>query len=172
MVVASVSLLLVILIMLAEARRSRINERWLRERGAIEPPDDVGVYTAMRLAYPGAFAAMALEGALLGSVPGWRLVTGIVVFCAAKALKVWAIASLGRRWTFRVLVLPDAPLVRGGPYAFVRHPNYLAVIGELVGFALVVSAPIAGAMGLIGFSLLLVRRIHVEDRALRETRST
>jgi methyltransferase len=84
----------------------------------------------------------------------------------AKALKFWAIATLGPRWTFRVLVPPGAPLVTGGPYAWVRHPNYLAVIGEFVSFAILVGAPLTGLGSVIGFGALLRRRIRVEERAL------
>ena len=61
------------------------------------------------------------------------LVSGLVVFVVAKALKLWAIRSLGERWTFRVFVLPGSRLVTDGPYRWVRHPNYIAVVGELVG---------------------------------------
>ena len=55
---------------------------------------------------------------------------------AAKALKFWAIASLGTRWTYKVLVMPGLPLVPTGPYRWLRHPNYVGVVGELVAMAL------------------------------------
>ena len=88
------------------------------------------------------------------------------MFVLAKALKYWAITTLGPRWTFRVLVLPSAPLVATGPYTFLRHPNYVAVVGELIGAALVLSAPVTGALALAAFGWLMLRRIAVEDRAL------
>jgi methyltransferase len=75
--------------------------------------------------------------------------------------------SLGRRWTFRVLVLPAAPLVTTGPYAFVRHPNYIAVVGELVGVALLTGARVTGPLVTILFALLMRARIRVEEDALR-----
>lgn len=160
-----VVLMAVLVMMIAEARVSASNERWLREQGAIEPPRDV--YSTMRWTYPVAFVVMAIEGILWGSAPsGWAL-AGVVVFVAAKALKYWAIASLGRRWTFRVLVLPGAPLVCRGPYAFLRHPNYVGVLGELAGMALLVGARVSGPAATILFALLLWRRIQVEERALR-----
>ena len=81
-------------------------------------------------------------------------------------MKIWAISTLGVRWTFRVLVPPQSALVGGGPYALIRHPNYVAVLGELIGAALIVWAPIAGVLSLVGFGTLLWRRIAVEDRAL------
>jgi methyltransferase len=162
--IAVLTFLAVMLIMGGEALLSAFNERALRARGAIEPDDDV--YPIMRWAYPLSFLAMAIEGALLGPAPPNTLVTGLAIFGCAKALKISVFSSLGWRWSFRVLVLPDAPLVTTGPYRLMRHPNYLAVMGELLGMALIVLAPITGTIGLIGFAALLARRIRVEDRAL------
>lgn len=163
--VALATLVSVFLIMGGEALLSAYNERVLRARGAIEPPDDV--YPIMRWAYPLAFIALAIEGALIGPSPPNALVGGLAIFGVAKALKIWVISSLGWRWSFRVLVLPDGPpLVTSGPYRLMRHPNYLAVLGELLGVLLIVFAPITGVLGLLGFGVLLIRRIHVEDRAL------
>ncbi|OFW03922.1 MAG: hypothetical protein A3I61_07595 [Acidobacteria bacterium RIFCSPLOWO2_02_FULL_68_18] len=149
----------------AELLVSRRNEVRLRAQGALEPPGDV--YRAMRWTYPGAFALMALEGALFGPEPGAATIAGVVVLAASKLLKCWAMATLGPRWTYRVLVLPGAPLVTGGPYALARHPNYIAVVGELLGMALLVGARLTGPATIVLFSLLLRVRIRVEDGALR-----
>lgn len=159
-----VALLAVLVMMLGEARLSGSNERWLRRQGAVEPARDV--YRTMRWSYPVAFIAMAIEGAAWGPASGAWTIAGATMFAAAKALKFWAIASLGRRWTFRVLVPPGAPLVRRGPYAFLRHPNYIAVIGELVGMALLTGARVCGPAATILFALLLRRRVAVEEQAL------
>lgn len=150
--------------MLGESALSSHNERVLRGRGAIEPDGDV--IDTMRWAYPSCFVAMAIEGAIMGPTTPDGLAIGFAVFGLAKALKVWAISTLGVRWTFRVLVLRDAPLVSGGPYAVLRHPNYLAVLGELAGMALIVWAPVAGVASLIGFGMLMRQRMRIEDRAL------
>lgn len=152
------------LMMLGEALLSRVNERALRARGAVEPPDDV--YRTMQWAYPGAFLAMGVEGALVGPAPGTWTLAGAALFGLAKVLKYWAIASLGPRWTFRVLVPPAAPVVTRGPYAWLRHPNYVAVVGELLAFALMVGARAVGPVALVGFAAILRRRIAVENRAL------
>lgn len=154
----------VFLLMLGEAVLSRVNEAALRRQGAIEPAADV--YGTMRWAYPLAFAAMAIEGAWRGPAPKAALLCGLAVFGIAKALKLWAIASLGERWSFRVLVLPGRGLVAHGPYRWMRHPNYLAVTGEILGVALTVWAPATGPIALMGFGALMWRRIRIEDRAL------
>ncbi len=163
--VAVISLVAMLVMMLVEQRHSLANERALRARGAVEPRDDV--YPLMRWTYPAAFVVMAIEGAMFGPRPGVSTVFGIVMLVGAKALKVWAIRSLGQRWTFRVLVPPGAPRVTAGPYAFLDHPNYVAVVGELIGFAIVVGARWTGPIATMVFGLLLRSRIKVENSALR-----
>jgi methyltransferase len=158
------ALAVVLTVMAAEARLSQQNERALRRRGALEPSDDV--YRMMRWAYPTAFVVMAVEGAMFGMQPGPATIAGTLLFGASKALKFWAIASLRDRWTFRVLVIPGAPLVRHGPYAMLRHPNYLAVVGELVSMALFVGARATGPVTVLLFGLLLRRRIRTEEQML------
>lgn len=151
-------------VMAGEAVLSAVNADLLRKRGAVEPPGDV--YRTMQWAYPVVFVAIALEGAVSGPAPPAGLGLGIVVFGLAKALKAWAIATLGWRWSFRVLVPPGVPPVVAGPYRLLNHPNYVAVCGEIVGAALIVGAPITGVLGLAGFAWLMRRRIAIEDRAL------
>jgi methyltransferase len=163
-VVPGLTLIAVLAIMLVELRISQANERILRQRGAVDVDDRV--YGAMRWAYPAAFVVMAIEGTLRGALVIPVMWAGLVVFLAAKALKTWAIASLGHRWTYRVLVLPDAPLVTRGPYAFIRHPNYVGVIGELVGFAMLTGALVSGPLATIVFAELVRRRIVAEEKAL------
>ena len=163
-ILAITILFVVMLIMLAELQVSTRNERMLRQRGAIPARDEV--YGTMRWAYPGAFVAMTVEAVLVGPLPGTHTLAGVVVFAAAKALKVWAIASLGGRWSYGVWVLPDAPLVSHGPYRLMRHPNYVAVMGELIGMALMVGAIATGPLGTVYFGYLLRRRIKAEEAAL------
>jgi methyltransferase len=155
---------LVMLVMAGEASISRRNETALRARGAIEPADDV--YRTMRWGYPASFIAMTIEGAMFGDGPGTATMAGAVLMLASKALKFLAMGSLGDRWTFKVLVVPE-PLVAHGPYVWLRHPNYVAVVGELASMALLVGARGSGPMATLLFSLLIWRRIRVEDRALR-----
>lgn len=164
MAVVFITLAAVFLMMLIEGQLSRHNERVLRSRGAIEPSDDV--YRLMRWVYPACFLAMGIEGGLVGPSARETILAGLAVFGLAKALKFWAIASLGIRWSFHVLVLPGAPLVTTGPYRYLRHPNYLALCGEIVGIALMLGARASGLAALIGFGYLLRRRIAIEERVL------
>jgi methyltransferase len=149
--------------MLVEAARAAQNERVQRARGGIEPSGDV--YEVMRVAYPAAFLIMLTEGFVRGAPSSAVVLLGAVVFVSAKLLKWWAIRALGSAWTFRVIVVPGAKLVAHGPYRFVRHPNYIGVIGELAGTALMTGAAIAGPLTGIAFLLLLLKRIAVEERA-------
>jgi methyltransferase len=162
--IAALTIIASLLIMAGEAILSAFNEKQLRARGAIEPEGDV--ISLMRIAYPGAFIAMGIEGALTGPAPGDILMIGLALFGLAKALKVWAISSLGPKWSYRVLVVPGDPLVDTGPYRFISHPNYLAVVGEIVSVAAIVWAPITGTLSAIGFGALMVARIRIEDKAL------
>ncbi|HEY3160528.1 MAG TPA: isoprenylcysteine carboxylmethyltransferase family protein [Vicinamibacterales bacterium] len=162
--IALVSLAAVVVMMLAELKRSRANERLLRQRGASEPQGDP--YRALSIVYPGIFVLMAAEGAIAGPPRDLLLIAGFAIFAAAKILKLWAITALGPRWSYRVLVLPGVPLVSTGPYAYLRHPNYVAVFGEIAGFALMVGARITGVLSFIAFALLVRRRIAVEEEAL------
>lgn len=167
---AGVGLAVVAVSMLAEAVVSRRHERALRRRGAIEPAGDV--YPLMSVAYPGSFAVIAIEGWHRGSPgTGW-IAGGAALFAAAKVLKYAAIAALGERWTFKVLVLPGVPLVRSGPYRWINHPNYVAVAAELVAAACYFGAAIAGAAASIAFGALIARRVSVERTALRAAATT
>jgi methyltransferase len=156
--------LLVFVPMLAEALRSVRNARAQRARGGIEPGGDV--YELMRVAYPASFAAMLIEGAWRGATPMTLVVGGATVFAMAKLLKWWAILTLGPAWTFRVIVVPGGRLVGSGPYRFLRHPNYVGVVGEFVGIALMTGARVTGPVVTVAFIALLLRRTVVEERSL------
>ena len=156
---------LVFSFMAIEARRAARNERAQRARGGVEPGGDV--YQLMQIAYPGIFLVMLAEGALrVTAAPALWFLAGLMLFAAAKALKWWAISTLGSYWTFRVIVVPGTVPIAIGPYRFVRHPNYVAVAGEIVGVALMTNARVAGPIALLTFGALMLRRIAVENRAL------
>jgi methyltransferase len=97
------------------------------------------------------------------TTPHWPL---LALFFLLQAGRVWVIASLGRRWTTRLIVCPGAALVTSGPYRLFRHPNYLIVLGELAILPLAFNAFAIA----VGFSIcnaaLLLRRIRLERAAL------
>jgi methyltransferase len=100
-----------------------------------------------------------------GTTPSWPW---LAVFLALQALRLWILATLGRRWTTRIVVLPGAPLVSGGPYRYLSHPNYAVVSAEI----LVLPAAFGLWTYALAFSLLntllLSHRIRVEEDALRK----
>ena len=157
----------VFLTMIGEAVLSARHDRALRRLGAVEPPGDV--YRVMQWAYPACFLLMLGEGALRSVEADALFRAGAGMFAAGKALKYWAIATLGPRWTFRVVVVPGEPLTRSGPYRFVRHPNYAGVFLELAGVAVMTRAYVSGPLGVVLFGTLVLMRISVENRALHDS---
>ena len=90
----------------------------------------------------------------------------LALFLMLELMRLWVLLTLGRRWTTRVIVLPEAPLVRSGPYRFLNHPNYWVVIGEIAVLPLVFGLwPVALAFSFLNAALLAIR-IREENRAL------
>jgi methyltransferase len=85
---------------------------------------------------------------------------------AAQALRWWAIRTLGNRWNTRVIVVPGAAPVTGGPYRFMKHPNYLAVVIELFCVPMMMGAFFTAAVFTLGNAALLWVRIRAEEQAL------
>lgn len=92
------------------------------------------------------------------------------VFVALQIMRIWVLATLGRRWTTRIIVLPGAPLVLRGPYRFFSHPNYLVVIGEIAVLPLAFSMPFYALIFSVANAVLLSVRIRAEDAALASAR--
>lgn len=159
MTVAGVVLVLVVLQRLAELLLAARNTARLRARGAIE----VG-----SAHYP---LIVALHAAWLATLIllGWNSPvrwSWLGVFAALQLARIWVIASLGERWTTRILVLPGAPLIARGPYRFLRHPNYAVVAGEIAVLPLVFGLPLTAALFTLANAIVLAWRIRVEERAL------
>lgn len=141
------------------------NARRLRARGAVE--HGRGHYPAMVALHAGLLAACALEPWRLPE--RWPLAVAVpaaAAVVAAQGLRWWVIGTLGERWTTRVLVLPGAPPVRGGPYRWLRHPNYLAVAIEVLALPLACGAWRTAIAAAAAHAALLAVRIRAEERAL------
>jgi methyltransferase len=150
---------------LVELALSRRNARSAFARGGIE--HGRAHFPAMAVLHGAFLCSCALEVVLLrrpfpGAV-GWA---ALFAFVLAQALRYWAIGSLGDRWNVRVIVVPgDIPVVRG-PYRFIRHPNYLAVVVEILALPLVHGAFLTAAVFSAANAALLRIRIRTEEQAL------
>lgn len=145
----------------------RLVELWLSARNT-KRLLAVGAKEFGRSHYPLIVGVHALWLATLWLLaPGREIeLSPLFLFLLMQLARIWVIASLGRRWTTRIIVLPDAPLVRRGPYKYLRHPNYLIVVLEIA------LLPLAFGLWQVAliFSLLnagvLAIRISCENRAL------
>lgn len=151
---------------LAELRLSVRNAAWSLARGGIETGQRH--YPAMVALHSGLLAGCVAEVWLLERrfrpALGWPT---LALAAGSQALRWWCIATLGRQWNTRVIVVPGRPLVTAGPYRRLRHPNYLAVVVEGAALPLVHSAWVtAGAFTILNAALLRVR-LRCEEAALR-----
>lgn len=160
-----------VLVLLVGAERvvelvlTRRNVAWAVGRGGVEHGQ--GHYPAMVVLHTALLGGSLVEVWALGRVfhplLGW---TALGLSLASQALRWWCIASLGRHWSTRVLVVPGDPLVGRGPYRVLRHPNYVAVVIEGVALPLVHTAWLTATVFTVLNALLLRTRVRVEDRAL------
>ncbi|MGH3555686.1 MAG: isoprenylcysteine carboxyl methyltransferase family protein [Mycobacterium sp.] len=97
---------------------------------------------------------------------GWPM---LALVALSQALRWWCVTTLGRRWNTRVIVVPRAPLVRRGPYRWLHHPNYVAVVAEGVALPMVHTAWLTATCFTLANALLLTVRIRVENSALGYT---
>lgn len=150
---------------LAELRLAGHNTRRLLAAGAVEHgrghyPVMVALHTLFLVACPA--EVWLLERPLVPPLAGAML----LALAGSTALRYWAIASLGERWTTRVLVPPAALRLRRGPYRYLRHPNYLAVVVEMAALPLVHTAWLTALVFSLANAALLVVRIGCEETAL------
>lgn len=148
-----------------ELRLAKRNEAWARSRGAVE--QGAGHYPLFFVLHTGWLLAWPLEAWMRGPAlaDGW--IAALAGFVAAQGLRYWAIITLGPRWNTRILVLPGLERIRRGPYRWIAHPNYVAVIIELAAVPLVFGAWwTATIVGALNLALLLGVRIPAEARAL------
>ena len=135
--------------------------------GAIE----VGPSFSKALAgvHGGWFLFLILEASLSSTqVPSWSFWLGLCLALTGQLLRRSALTALGERWVMVNLVVPGERRIETGPYRWVRHPNYLGVSLELVGFPLIWGAHLTAVWGVIAYLAILARRLKFEEKALAE----
>ncbi|WP_328535980.1 isoprenylcysteine carboxyl methyltransferase family protein [Streptomyces sp. NBC_00344] len=150
---------------IAELVVARRNERWSMACGATVAGQ--GHYPPMVALHTGLLAACVVE-VQFGDRPflpalGWPMACALL---AAQALRWWCITTLGPRWNTRVIVVPGLPLVDGGPYRWLRHPNYVAVVAEGIALPMVHTAWMTAVAFTVLNAALLTVRIRCENAAL------
>lgn len=147
-------------LVLARRNTSRLLARGAREVGAAHYPLIVAMHGAWLLGlwYFAVYRAPAGQDFSLF----W-----LGIFVVLQLARGWVIASLGGRWTTRIIVLPDAPLVRRGPYRFLSHPNYWVVAGEILALPLVFGLLSYGLVFSVINAAIMWIRIRAEAAALK-----
>lgn len=154
-------------LILALVTLQRLGELWLAERNTrrllAKGAHEVGRghYPFIVAIHAGWLAALWL----LGQGPPVHVLP-LVLYLVLQAARIWVIATLGERWTTRIIVLPGAPLVRRGPYRWLDHPNYLIVVAEIALLPLVFGLPVVAAFFSVLNAIALWVRIREENRAL------
>jgi methyltransferase len=150
---------------LAELVVSKRNAAWSFARGGLEV--GFGHYPAMVVLHTGLLVGCLVEPVVADRpfLPwlGWPMLAVVV---GSQALRWWCIATLGRQWNTRVIVVPGAGAVTGGPYRWMRHPNYVAVVLEGAALPLVHSAWVTAVVFTVLNAVLLRTRLRVENDAL------
>jgi methyltransferase len=149
---------------LAELVYARRNEARLRARGAVEyAAEHYWLIVALHAAWVVGLWLMATDRP---ADPIWLL-----LFVVLQVLRLWVLATLKDRWTTRIIVLPEAPLVSSGPYRFIRHPNYAIVAAEIFVLPIVFGLyAYAVAFSLLNAVVLCIR-IRAEERAVQAAAS-
>ncbi len=153
---------------LVELVVSKRNAQWALARGGKEfgrghYPVMVAVHAALLLGC--VVEVWALHRPFIAWL-GWPM---LALVALSQALRWWCVATLGHRWNTLVIVVPQAPLIRQGPYRWLHHPNYLAVVTEGVALPLVHTAWLTAAVFTLANALLLSVRIRVEKAALGDS---
>ena len=150
---------------LAELVVSRRNLAWALAHGGREY--GFGHYPFMVVLHTGLLVACLVEATHRPFLPvlGWSM---FVVVVLAQALRWWCITTLGPRWNTRIVVIPGLPLVDGGPYRWLRHPNYVAVVLEGIALPLVHTAWITAIVFTVVNAGLLRVRISAENAAMAQ----
>lgn len=160
---AALLLALVTLGRLGELVLARANTRSLLAKGAREMAS--GHYPAIVLLHTLWLGALWVFGIDQPVNPRW-----LAIFLVLQVARVWVLATLGSRWTTRILIVPGETLVARGPYRYVSHPNYLVVIGEIAVLPLCLGLPGVAVIFTVLNAAVLTIRIRAENAGLMTVR--
>ena len=149
---------------LIELLIARRNERIVKSNGAREY-DQKG-YKLIVLMHIAFFISLISEYVSFGKTLNHYWIPLVILFLLAQALRYWAITSLGYYWNTKILVTPNTSPISRGPYKYIRHPNYLAVIVEIAVIPLIFSCYLTSIIFTILNLIVLRRRIQIEEHAL------
>lgn len=154
-----------IMIRLIELMIAKSNEKWMKQRGAVE--FGAAHYRYMVIMHMLFFVAFIVEKIFLnrGLTLFWPVL--LLVFVISQFLRGWVILSLGRYWNTKIIVLPSANVIMSGPYRFLRHPNYCIVTLEFMVIPLLFSASYTFIIFSLLNMLMLAIRIPAEEKALK-----
>jgi methyltransferase len=157
--------LLTRLLVCAYMAAARLTELGISRRN-ISSSADATESDLSRAIYPLIVAvhAFAILGTLLFGRR--RSLPWLALLLAVQPLRAWILLTLGRRWNARAAVAPDTAVETGGPYAYIRHPNYLVIIIELLALPLAFGAKRTAVLATAANAGLLALRIHEEEQAL------
>ena len=158
--------LFIIIQRIVELTIARKNEKWMKEQGAIEYGKNH--YKWMVLVHVGFFISLMIEVIVFQKkmIAIWPFL--LSVFFLLQIARVWVIASLGKFWNTKIIVLPGANIVTKGPYKYIKHPNYFIVTLELLVIPIMFQAYVTALCFLIFNQIILSIRISAEEKALRE----
>lgn len=149
---------------LAELWLARRNTAALLARGGVEHA--AAHYRLIVLLHAAWLAGLWLAAWDAPVAPGW-----LAVFLVLQGLRIWVLATLGRRWTTRIIVVPGETLVARGPYRLLAHPNYAVVVGEIAVLPLCLGLPWYALAFSLANAAVLAIRIRAENRALAGIRA-
>lgn len=142
------------------------NEKWMKKRGGIEKGE--GHYRWFIIIHILFFISILAETFIRSNQMIYVNYILLFIFIITQMGRFWCIYSLGRFWNTKVIILPGEPIIKKGPYKYIKHPNYIIVGVELFVIPLLFGAYVTAIIFPILHILLLRMRIPIENKALLE----
>lgn len=158
----SLFIIFLILLRIAELLLARSNEKWILQRGAVE----YGQKHYLLIVMLHVFFFVSLIAEYLIAEPASYSLSLLLLLFIILALKIWTILSLGKFWNTKIYHIPDYPLIKKGPYRYLKHPNYILVIAEIAVIPLIFHLYYTAVLFTVLNAFMLTVRIKEENRAL------